>query len=113
VRIALEHLDRSGEGIGELAARVGLSHRRLIEVFAAEIGMTPKLYGRVQRFQRALALSRRGPVADWARLAQTTGYCDQSHLIRDFIEFSGFSPLELDGHRGDPVKEHHVALATT
>jgi AraC-like DNA-binding protein len=113
VRIALEHLDRSGEGIGELAARVGLSHRRLIEVFAAEIGMTPKLYGRVQRFQRALGLSRRAPVADWARLAQASGYCDQSHLIRDFIEFSGFSPLELDGHRGDRVKEHHVALGTT
>ena len=113
VPVALEHLDRSGEGVGELAARVGLSHRRLIEVFAAEIGMTPKLYGRVQRFQRALERSRREPVADWARLAPASGYCDQSHLIRDFIEFSGFSPLELDGHRGDRVKQNHVALGTT
>jgi len=112
VRLALDHLDRSGAGVGELAARAGLSHRRLIEVFGAEIGMTPKLYGRVRRFQRALALSRRARPADWAGLAHASGYCDQSHMIREFVELSGFSPVDLDGHRGDRVKENHVALAT-
>lgn len=112
VRVALDHLEQTGAGVGQLAARVGLSHRRLIEVFSAAIGMTPKLYGRVQRFQRALSLARRARSTDWAGLAQLSGYSDQSHMIRDFIEFSGLSPVDLHGHRGDPVKENHVALGT-
>ncbi|HKE18413.1 MAG TPA: helix-turn-helix domain-containing protein [Kofleriaceae bacterium] len=107
---ALGVLERSGASIGELAERADLSHRRFIEVFAAEVGMTPKLFGRVKRFQRALAAARRSASADWARLAQASGYFDQSHMIRDFVEFSGLSPADLHRHRGDRVKENHVAL---
>jgi AraC-like DNA-binding protein len=107
---AVHHLERSGAGVGELVEGVGLSHRRFIDVFGAEIGMTPKLFGRVRRFQRALALARRTASADWAGMAHATGYCDQSHMIRDFLEFSGFSPADLHRHRGDHVKENHVAL---
>ncbi len=110
VRGALAHLERSGARVGELAARAGLSHRRFIEVFGAEIGMTPKLFGRVRRFQRALSLARPAASADWAGLAHASGYCDQSHMIREFVEFSGFSPADLHRHRGDRVKENHVAL---
>jgi AraC-like DNA-binding protein len=110
VEQALAYLETTGAGVGELAARADLSHRRFIEVFAGEIGMTPKLFARVRRFQRALALSRRAAAADWAGLASAAGYCDQSHMIRDFVAFSGLSPAELHRHRGDPVKEHHVAL---
>jgi len=110
VLVAADHLERTGAGVGELAARAGLSHRRFIDVFGAEIGMTPKLFGRVRRFQRALALARRTDSADWAGMAHAIGYCDQSHMIRDFVEFSGFSPADLHRHRGDRVKENHVAL---
>jgi len=113
VRVALDHLERNGAGVRELVARTGLSHRRLIEVFDAEIGMTPKLFGRVRRFQRAFALVRRVASVDWAGMAQVSGYSDQSHMIRDFIEFSGFSPADLHRHRGDRVKENHVALEST
>jgi AraC-like DNA-binding protein len=110
VAIALGKLSRSGASVREVAACVGLSHRRLIEVFTAEVGMTPKLFARVQRFQRALAAARQCASADWSGLALAHGYSDQSHLIRDFLAFSGFSPEVLFRHRQDPVKVNHVAL---
>ncbi|HTE55916.1 MAG TPA: helix-turn-helix domain-containing protein [Kofleriaceae bacterium] len=110
VRGALDQLERTAVGVGDLAARADLSHRRFIEIFGAEIGMTPKRFARVRRFQRALALARRATSADWAGLAVAAGYCDQSHMIRDFVEFSGSSPADLHRHRGDRVKENHVVL---
>jgi len=110
VREALEHIGRPGVAVAAVADRVGLSHRRLIEIFTAEVGVPPKLFGRLQRFQRAMAVVQKATSFDWAGLAFGCGYYDQSHLIRDFAEFSGFSPGELLRHRSDRVKVNHVAL---
>src|SRR5262249_24299126 len=96
VRAALTFFARTGAGarVREIARAVRLSQRRLIEVFTAEVGMTPKLFSRVQRFQRALALTYHTIAPDWATLAVECGYFDQSHLIRDFLEFSASSPAD-------------------
>jgi AraC-like DNA-binding protein len=110
VRAALEHIAQPGAAISAIAARVGLSHRRLIEIFTAEVGVAPKLFERLQRFQRAVSVVRDGPAVGWAEVALVCGYCDQSHLIRDFKDFSGFSPGDLVRHRNDEVKVNHVAL---
>jgi AraC-like DNA-binding protein len=110
VPVALQHFARSRTSVGEVATTVQLSHRRFIEVFTAEVGMTPKSYARVRRFQHTLLMARRSVAPDWAQLALEGGYCDQSHLIRDFVAFSGFSPAELFRHRNDRVKDNHVAL---
>jgi len=109
VRVALDRLGRAGTSVSEIAAEVGLSHRRLIEVFTTEIGMTPKLFERVRRFQRAWALARRVDSPDWSRLAIECGYFDQSHLIRDFTQFAGFSPSQLLRRAGPRTKDFHVA----
>jgi AraC-like DNA-binding protein len=113
VAIALASLapGRSAPGIGDIAGRVGLSHRRLIEVFTLHVGMTPKLFSRVQRFRLAIEALRRAPAPDWARLALRCGYCDQSHLIRDFTAFARLTPTEYFRRRSDAVKADHVALA--
>jgi AraC-like DNA-binding protein len=96
VRCALNLLTRShGRArVRDVAKAVDLSQRRLIEVFTNEVGLTPKLFGRVQRFQRALALARNDAGLDWAELAAACGYFDQSHLIRDFVAFAGMSPAD-------------------
>jgi AraC-like DNA-binding protein len=104
--------------VRDVSDRIGLSHRRFIEVFKTGVGLTPKLFHRVQRFQRTLALVRRVTAPDWSRLAQDCGFFDQSHLIRDFVEFSGFSPAEFARHlhelerRGVHLKRNHLPLAT-
>jgi AraC-like DNA-binding protein len=109
VPFALSELGRPGVTVGEVAASVDLSRRRLIEVFTAEVGMTPKRLSRVLRFQRASALARSGSAADWAQLARACGYFDQSHLIHDVGEFTGTSPRQLRP-ASQQVKELHLAV---
>src|SRR5262245_46113056 len=79
VSIALAAFEQAGGNVrvGDVALRVGLSQRRFIEVFVAEVGLTPKRYCRVQRFQRARELVRKVTAPDWAVVAATCGYFDQ------------------------------------
>jgi AraC-like DNA-binding protein len=101
---------------GALARRVGLSERRFIDVFRAEVGMTPKRFARIHRFQQLLTLVGRVPSPDWSELAELSGYFDQSHLIRDFLAFSGLSPTDFvrrqDSLRqiGAHMKRNHLAV---
>ena len=78
--------------VRELAHEAGLSRRRFAQLFREQIGLTPKLYCRVQRFQSALKQIGSGASVDWAQLALETGYCDQAHLAHEFRDFSGLSP---------------------
>jgi methylphosphotriester-DNA--protein-cysteine methyltransferase len=66
----------------------------LIDVFRSEVGLHPKLFHRVQRFQRLVIQLHRLSEPEWGQLALEDGYFDQSHLIRDFGAFSGFSPTD-------------------
>ena len=86
--------------VRETAKYLGLSQRRFIQVFSEEVGMTPKLFSRIQRFQQSRSLIQNNPTPKWASLALDLGYFDQSHLIREFHEFSGFSPSDyLNRHK--------------
>jgi AraC-like DNA-binding protein len=110
VRIALAALDRAdgAPAVADVARRLGLSDRRFIEVFRRHVGMTPKRFCRVRRFQRALAASDAAATPDWVCVAARYGYFDQSHLIRDFVEFSGLTPTAYAQQRSGRVKAHHV-----
>ena len=70
-------------------ARSGWSERHLAAQFRTEIGLPPKAAARVIRFDRARRLIRSAPGAD---VAARCGYFDQSHLVRDFVAFTGLSP---------------------
>ena len=109
---ALNAFRRAGYAapVRDIARDLGLSQRRFIEVFAAEVGMTPKLYCRVRRFQRVLALASKTARPDWADLAAECGYFDQSHMIHDFQAFSGLSPAEYARQRSPGVKVNHVPI---
>jgi AraC-like DNA-binding protein len=110
VGAALADLDRPGIEVGGVAKALGLSHRRFIEIFAEDVGMSPKRYAMVRRFQRALAMALQHPWPAWAQIALGQGYYDQAHLCRDWVELAGISPAELVGLRDIPVKDNHVAI---
>jgi len=76
----------------EVAQEAGLSRRRFAQLFREQVGMPPKLYCRLQRFQNALKQIASGAPVDWAQLALAAGYCDQAHLAHEFRDFSGLSP---------------------
>jgi AraC-like DNA-binding protein len=113
VRAALDVFGRdAGQArTRDLAAHLGLSQRHFIKVFSGQVGVTPKLFGRVQRFQRALELTRSGSTPDWADVAVACGYFDQSHLIHDFQTFSGFTPTEFHRQRSERVLTNDLPLA--
>jgi AraC-like DNA-binding protein len=81
-----------GETIAGVTDRVGLSARRFIDVFEREVGLTPKLFCRVRRFQRVLRTIRQDREIDWTEIALSCGYYDQAHFNHDFRAFSGINP---------------------
>jgi AraC-like DNA-binding protein len=110
IQRALPELDRPGAAIGRVAMELRLSRRRFIEVFTQDVGMTPKRYSRIRRFQRALAIAKRAGSPDWAGVALECGYFDQAHLCREWAEFTGITPSEFVSLRQSRVKENHLAL---
>ncbi|MBL8299499.1 MAG: AraC family transcriptional regulator [Rhodanobacteraceae bacterium] len=75
----------------ELAREAGCSRRYLGTLVSRSVGLPPKSLARIYRFQQALTRIR--TTGDWAQLAAECGYYDQSHLIRDFQQFSGLAPV--------------------
>lgn len=75
-----------------VADACGLSPRRLRQVFAEHVGMTPKRWWRLQRFGLLVGQAHARPQVDWAALAAAGGFADQAHLSHEFRAFSGMTP---------------------
>lgn len=80
--------------VENLAGIACLGKKRYGRLFLEYVGMNPKEYGRIARFQRALRMMQLGS-RDYAGIAYANGYSDQSHFIRDFRQFSGMTPKQL------------------
>jgi AraC-like DNA-binding protein len=78
--------------VAALASEVGWSRRHLSERFQRELGLTPKVAGRVIRFDRARRVLGRSPRPGLAAVAAACGYYDQAHFTREFRELAGLSP---------------------
>jgi AraC-like DNA-binding protein len=78
--------------VGDVADTVGLSVRQLERRFVARVGLPPKLFLRVIRFQEVLRAIGPARADDWAGLAVDHGFYDQSHFVADFKAFTGHSP---------------------
>jgi AraC-like DNA-binding protein len=111
---AVAALDR-GATVLEAADRLGWTTKRLVRLFSAQVGMAPKRFARVRRFQRLLSMAAaRGEGSDgrpawggdWARLAAECGYHDQAHMIHDFRSFAGQSPGDYSPR--SPAERNHV-----
>jgi AraC-like DNA-binding protein len=76
----------------------GLSTKRMIALFRAEVGLPPKAYGRVRRLQAALRHLGAG-AAGGARIAAETGYFDQAHFVREFRSFTAMTPTQYRRQR--------------
>jgi len=112
IQIALDMFGLSGNGasVRSVARELDLSQRQFIQIFNDQVGLTPKLFCRLLRFQNARVLAERLDRCSWAQIASTCGYFDQAHLISDFQEFSGLSPtnyIRQHGHDGR-LKDSHV-----
>ncbi|WP_052216106.1 helix-turn-helix domain-containing protein [Sphingomonas sp. ERG5] len=75
-----------------VADMVGWSRKHLADRIRDNVGIGPRSFRRLLRFHRVTRMVSAMPDPDWAGLAHDIGYCDQSHLIREFREFAGITP---------------------
>ena len=78
--------------VTQLAYSANMCVRNFERHFSDQVGMSPKLFCSVVRFNHALDLKLRSPGKDWTSIAFECGYFDQMHLIKDFKRFSGNAP---------------------
>jgi AraC-like DNA-binding protein len=105
---ALASFSRGARRIADVVEETGLTSRRFIRLFNDEVGLTPKTFCRVRRFQRTIGLLHRCEAVDWADAAAACGYYDQSHMIHDFRDFAGLSPANYLSRRSEHM--NHVPL---
>jgi AraC-like DNA-binding protein len=83
--------------VRELGQQAGYSERQLVRKFLEHVGVGPKRYARLVRFDALMAHLRREPrERDWGELAVRFGYADQSHLVREVKQFTGTTPKGLE-----------------
>jgi AraC-like DNA-binding protein len=112
---AWERLVASGGrlDVGTLAKEVGWSRRHLSERFRVELGLPPKVVGRVLRFERARRLLEAPRRPSLAEVAAVCGYYDQAHLNREFRELAGCSPLVWLAEELPSVQDEGVELGAS
>jgi AraC-like DNA-binding protein len=78
--------------VSSVIEQIGMSQTRFIHLFRDAVGLTPKQFCRIQRFQQTLCALESGAPAPWGEVAAAHGYFDQAHLIHEFQAFSGLAP---------------------
>lgn len=83
--------------INHLTKKVGYSQKHFIKIFKEHVGLTPKAFLKIIRFQKVIREIETTRPANlrhggWTNVALESGYYDQAHFINDFKDFSGFTP---------------------
>ncbi len=84
--------DPGKSAMNEISNNCGYSQKHLIKIFKEHVGLTPKAFLKVIRFQKAVNSIEPDKLPDWSTVAFDCGYYDQPHFINDFKQFSGFTP---------------------
>jgi methylphosphotriester-DNA--protein-cysteine methyltransferase len=89
-----------------LAHHTGFSMRNFQRRFRECVGISPKLYARIVRFESVLKAKAAAPQISWMNAAHQVGYHDQMHMIHDFREFSAGTPTGMFGHAEQAFTPH-------
>lgn len=97
VRFALAtlHASHGRAPIRDIVRATGFSHRWVTERFRAQVGLGPKAYARIVRFESAFERLAALEQVDWAGFAVDCGYYDQAHLARELSALAGATPTEI------------------
>lgn len=108
VGFALDYFERAPgvATVAEVARSTGWSERRFSQVFREQVGLAPKVWCRIQRFQRAVQRLHAGAEVRWTELALDCGFYDQAHFANEFRAFSGIDPTTYSSLRDTPWANH-------
>ena len=91
--------------IEQLSYDANMSLKTFERKFLQQIGLSPKLFARIVRFNKVINSKMQNPKKDWTPIAYDFGYYDQMHLIRDFKEFANDTPISFFKNTPPPVEE--------
>lgn len=94
--------------LSDVVEQIGLSQRRFIEIFKEEVGLTPKLFCRLRRFQEVLNRLEHAKSVNWLDVAVACGYYDQMHFIKEFQAFTSLNPTDYFSRQDR--HHNHVAI---
>jgi AraC-like DNA-binding protein len=102
---AIDQLQHSPQflAIRDLANTIGITQKHLISQFEKVVGLRPKSFARICKFQKVLNVIEQESQIEWAAIASECGYYDQAHFIKEFQNFSGLNPSTYLTQRGDYV----------
>jgi len=105
IAFAVNQLQHSPQflAIRDLASTIGITQKHLISQFEKVVGLRPKSFARVCKFQKVVNLIEQKDQIEWSTLALDCGYYDQAHFIREFQSFSGLNPSTYVTQRGEYV----------
>ena len=87
--------------IKDIIKKTGYSQKHIIKLFKEQVGVTPKTFHKVIRFQNTIQQIEQEHPIDWSSVVYDCGFYDQSHFIADFKYFSGFTPTAYIEKRGE------------
>lgn len=85
--------------LSRLIDEVDLSSRHVRRRFIGLMGITPKTFARQLRLSKIMARADQGPTPNWADLSYETGYCDQSHFVRECRSLTAQTPSQVHANR--------------
>jgi AraC-like DNA-binding protein len=105
IAFAVNQLQHSPQflAIRDLASMVGITQKHLISQFEKVVGLRPKSFARVCKFQKVISTIEQRSELEWSAIASDCGYYDQAHFIKEFQAFSGLNPSAYVAQRGDYV----------
>lgn len=101
--------DPTLDSIELISQRTGYSQKQFIQLFKRYVGLSPKYFQRVQRFNKVLQEVERRKEINWSALSHDCGFYDQAHFIREFRKFSGFNPTDFLHEKGEYI--HYVPIS--
>ena len=72
-----------------------LCHRQFDRKFKERLGISPKQFLQIIRFDKAFRMKNRQTDLDWLSIAVRCGYHDYQHLVKDYKEFTGYTPPQF------------------
>ncbi|MBO6621351.1 MAG: helix-turn-helix transcriptional regulator [Balneola sp.] len=90
--------------VSELAKILNVSRRHLSRKFMSAIGISPKKFSSIIRFQKALFLQTNGVLT--TEVMHHCGYYDQAHMISEFKEFSNTTPKFITKSKGTELMNY-------
>lgn len=97
--------------IETLAREFNLSERQFRRRFEAAVGLRPKRFARLVRFQRVFEQRQESDAGAWSEVALDCGYYDQAHFNRDFRAFTGVRPRDLI-RDADPLTAFFLSVSS-